>query len=160
VRPTDPIQQIHEYARDLVYLFATGNIGPTISIGGRFSWGDSPYIERDNDSQDRIAFRAKWVAKVDEIFSPPAPELLTVYEYLTVASKEQDINNRTITNYVLTPKAPQLLEKPVQAPGAFISYSPSAPPSTPTLSSILGQGCLICPSLIRWGTGRLMQAVR
>jgi hypothetical protein len=73
-RPTDPIQQIHEYARDLAYLFATGNIGPTISIGGRFSWSDSPYIERDHDSQDRIDFRAKWVAKSDENFSPPAFE--------------------------------------------------------------------------------------
>jgi hypothetical protein len=122
-RPTDPIQQIHEYARDLAYLFATGNIGPTISTGGRFSWSDSPYVERDNDSQNRIDFRAKWVTKSDENFSPPAFELLAAYEYLSVASKEHDINNRTITNYVLTPKALQLLEKPVQAPSVFISYS-------------------------------------
>lgn len=58
--PADAMQKIHDYARDLSYLFVMNDLEPRITIGGRFSWTDNPYIERDVDSQNRIDFRRKW----------------------------------------------------------------------------------------------------
>jgi hypothetical protein len=125
-RPTDPIQQIHDYARDLAYLFARGDAYPRISIGRRWSWSDNPHIARDGDSEDRIDFRKKWGAENEDPaeWSLPLPsfDLLSAYGYLNVVGTEME-SGFPVTTYILTPQALKLLEKPVQAPGVFISYS-------------------------------------
>ncbi len=120
-RPDDAIQQIHDYARDLAYLFVQGDCKPQITVGKRYSWGDNPHVEREADSQNRIDFRRKWGAD-DETFRGPSIDLLVSFGYLVEAQSSQE-NNYTLTTYIFTPKAFQLLEKPSKMPAIFVSYS-------------------------------------
>ncbi len=118
--PADTLQQIHEFARDLAYLFVQRELQPTITLGGRFSWSDNPFIERDGDGPNRIDFRRKWGGD-----DHPTPDfnLLVTFGYLNASAPRQvQGQTGTLVDYIITPTALRLLEKPVGAPSVFISY--------------------------------------
>src|SRR5512135_3659724 len=120
-RPDDAVQQIHDYARDLAYLFVQGECQPQITVGKRYAWGDNPHVERENDSQNRVDFRAKWGA-ADQTFRAPSIDLLVSFGYLSEVSSSQE-GQYTLTTYIFTPKAFQLLERPAKTPSIFVSFS-------------------------------------
>jgi hypothetical protein len=120
-RPDDALQQIHDYARDLAYLFVQGDCKPQITLGKRYSWNDNPHVEREGDSQNRIDFRLKW-GDYGESFRAPSIDLLISFDYLVEVESRQ-VDQYTLTTYIFTPKAFQLLEKPAQMPAIFVSYS-------------------------------------
>jgi hypothetical protein len=109
-RPDDPLEKIHDYARDLAYMALQGVISAEMRVGAR-GWKGDPRYESELDSPDLVAFRNKWWAS--DTFAGPDFGLLASYEYVTVP--ELDV-------YLLTAQALALLQKPAGKPMVFISY--------------------------------------
>lgn len=128
-RPDDPIERVHEYARDLAYLIATGEVDDlqgrsphqmvsTAEAINQFSlkWGGyvlDTYLtaeqkEKAADSKSELSSGTYYKLLV------PGPSFSTLVSFgymMNVANA-----------WHLTEKAFALLEKPAVAPSTFISY--------------------------------------
>jgi hypothetical protein len=109
-RPDDPVQKIHDYARDLAYLALQSKMSAEIQVGAR-GWSGDPRYEADNDSPELASFRAKWWES--DWFAGPDYGLLASYQYMTICETNA---------YLLAAPAFALLDKPARKPTVFISY--------------------------------------
>jgi TIR domain len=111
--PADPIQRIHDYARDLAYLGVHSelNYGALIFDTRELH----QFYEDSSDSQRR--FVEKWGEYGPNLHAPPFPTL----ESFGYINRILDAENNT-KSYQLTQKAFTLLDKPAAPPSVFISY--------------------------------------
>lgn len=134
--PTDPVQRVHAYARDLAYLAIHGELSARI-VWGIAGLSDNPHEPRLGypDTTNRYYFREKWGAETAK-FSPFL-DLLASYGYILIGGEtlpgtgsaqlwgheelQADKSHHVVT-YLLSPKAFQLLERPATPPTVFISY--------------------------------------
>jgi TIR domain len=110
--PDDPIQQIHDLARDLAYLAAQKQHSPRITLGTE-GWGGDPRKQSEHDGPVLAFFRVKWGNL--ETYKGPQFEMLSSYAYLTMLGSDPN-------NLLLTQKAFDLLDAPATPPRIFISY--------------------------------------
>ncbi len=113
--PTEPLERIHAFARDLAYGATKGLWGAKFVINyfhGE-SWNATAYLDGIDSDANFIPFlEAKWKD------NNPASDLLQAFGYLTRLERRESGSEY----YLLTSQAFQLLERPAQAPGVFISY--------------------------------------
>lgn len=109
-RPDDPLDRVHDLARDLAYLALGGSMSAEIRVGTR-GWKGDPRYESEIETPDLAAFRKKWWN--GDTFAGPSFELLASYDYLAVP--QLDV-------YHIKSQAFQLLQKPAEKPSVFISY--------------------------------------
>jgi TIR domain len=120
--PEDPIERVHEFARDLAYGALKGYWDSKITIDESEKWDYLAELARRPDDEK---FHAKWNTSV------PSFSLLVSFEYLDKIAERGKKSGAAFTivdtsfevDYVLTPKAFALLEKPTNPPKIFISYA-------------------------------------
>jgi len=131
-RPDDPVQCIHDYARDLAYLVVNGECSASMSTNLN-GWLDNPHMEMPggmSDTPNRIHFREKW--GTISTHSYPSLDILAGFGYLehTTSAFQAGDGVQTwygegsylVHSYLITSRAFQLLEKPSSSPKVFISY--------------------------------------
>ena len=132
--PDDPIKRVGEFARDLAYGAINGAWESTIVLHQHGNWSHDPttMIEgKESYSSEEMEFSSKWA---DEY---PSPSLLFSFGYIEriaergekgimpspqIYALDEFIPSPFEVEYVLTPAAFALLEKPVTPPSVFISY--------------------------------------
>lgn len=118
-RPDDPIQQIHDYARDLAYLALINEhrSGSRLPASGMLH-NDGPIHGNDKEYPNRKLLLKKWGIGEIAYEAPLRPNYATLrsFGYMEYVVRDSD------TEYFLIAKAFQLLEKPAQSPPIFISY--------------------------------------
>ncbi|MCC6896036.1 MAG: toll/interleukin-1 receptor domain-containing protein [Anaerolineae bacterium] len=114
--PTDPLERVHTFARDLAYGAAQGKWGTKFQVNFMRGeeWYSLTYLQGvDSDANFIPYIEQKWEN------ANPTSDLLESYGYLTVVERFESGNK----SYLLTPKAFALLEKPTIPPAVFISYA-------------------------------------
>ena len=114
--PTDPIERVHTFARDLAYGATQGLWGTKFQINflrGE-EWYSLTYLKGvDCDSNFLPYLESKWER------DNPTSDLLESYGFMSLVERFESGNK----SYLLTPKAFALLEKPTAPPPVFISYA-------------------------------------
>ncbi|MEQ8674707.1 MAG: toll/interleukin-1 receptor domain-containing protein [Aggregatilineales bacterium] len=124
--PTDPIQRIHDFARDLAYGAVIGEWSASIGLrGGRNpsdDWFKDHTAGYETLDSPRAVFYRKWQIEASNEVPPFSRvntfAMLISFGYLT-HEREQPF---TMHDYLLTGKAFALLEKPVAPLDVFVSY--------------------------------------
>ena len=118
--PADPIQRIHDFARDLAYGAVIGEWSASIGLrGGRNpsdDWFKDYTAGYETLDSRRAVFYRKW--QVDGFSRVNTFAMLISFGYLA-HEREQPF---TMHDYLLTAKAFALLEKPVAPLDVFVSY--------------------------------------
>ena len=114
-RPDDPIEEVHAYARDLAYL--------VLQYEWRFGWGLPHYHQLHDGTimgKNHQTFLEKWgKGSLEDEKTPIRPNYATLESLEYIKTR---LNSNNALNYLLTSKAFQLLDKPIQPPFIFISY--------------------------------------
>src|SRR5687768_14824304 len=112
----DPIQRVHEFARDLAYGVASGlwNVPIVVSYvgSGQLAWNVDLGSIPESIDQFYEYVEKKW----NDV--PPSQYLMQSFEYFDLL-RDSGSGDRM---YLLTAKAFRLLEKPSRPPTVFISY--------------------------------------
>jgi hypothetical protein len=112
----DPIQRVHEFARDLAYGVASGlwNVPIVVSYvgSGQLAWNVDIGSIPESIEQFYEYIEKKW----NDV--PPSQYLMQSFEYFDLL-RDSGSGDRS---YLLTEKAFALLEKPSRPPTVFISY--------------------------------------
>lgn len=120
--PQDGLGDVQDLARDLAYGALSGDWNSQIKVQGSQKWG-FPWVERDQpDSDNQRKFYKKWVKSADE---SPGYATLVSLGYLRVGFTQLQpggVMLPSITEYYLTEKAFELLQKPAISKSIFISY--------------------------------------
>jgi len=117
--PASFVERIHTFARDLAYGAVNGLwLEAFIVYVDRFgvTWRSGAYMVHD-DNQEHPFYQlivTKWGG------NPPSASLLTAFGYY-IELQQGD----TYTEYILAPKAFELLDTPLAPPSVFISYKRS-----------------------------------
>jgi len=118
--PDDATQRIHALARDLAYGALYGDWGTQLTFDEDHNWKDDPRLRDAGEfTYNQHKFRVKW-----PLHFAPSLKLLISFSYLE-REGESGVKGTSLpleTDYVLTPKAFALLEKPSTPPSVFISY--------------------------------------
>lgn len=118
--PEDPIQRIHDFARDLAYGAVIGEWSATISLRGGKSPNDDWFRDHstafDVGDTNKDIFYRKW--RVPGFLRMNCFPMLIAFGYLA-HEREQPF---TVHDYLLTYKAFALLEQPVNPIDVFVSY--------------------------------------
>ncbi|HEX2620319.1 MAG TPA: toll/interleukin-1 receptor domain-containing protein, partial [Phototrophicaceae bacterium] len=117
--PENYLERIHTFARDLVYGAVNGLWYEFFLIysdvqGTIWRSGDFMAVGDDEGHPFYQLIVKKWDNK------PPTARLMVAFEYLTQVEQ-----GNTYVQYMLTPKAFALMEKPAAPPSVFISYKRS-----------------------------------
>ncbi len=118
--PQDPLIRVHEFARDLAYGAVIGEWSAQISLrGGRVpndDWFKDNITGYETLNIPKAKFYRKW--SVDGFSRVATFPLLISFGYLA-HEREQPF---TVHDYMITEKAFNLLEKPVNPLTVFVSY--------------------------------------
>ncbi|MEO8613113.1 MAG: toll/interleukin-1 receptor domain-containing protein [Chloroflexota bacterium] len=110
--PQDPIERVHELARDIAY-------GAVHKI-----WTSHLRVEKSNDQAVFVdkglneGLRSKW----GEYHNYYSVHLLVSFGYITKSNIDEGYKEVYVVFYDLTPKAFALLGKPAKTPSIFISH--------------------------------------
>lgn len=134
----DRLECIHAFARDLVYGALKGYWDSKIIIDQKDNWIYlTKYRNTASHSPDEDIFVHKWYPQIQGYSVTPSLSLLVSFGYLEKIGERGEKKLRHTTQffpvddstpapfeieYILTPKAFALLEKPFTPPKVFISY--------------------------------------
>lgn len=116
--PSDAVDRVHEFARDLAYGVAKGAWGTllyyTYYAGGRADWNiDSMKYDADGTSPLGTLLTQKWDGQ------EPSAHMMVTFGYFSDNGKTE---SGYTFKYRLNKSAFDLLVKPLTAPSVFVSY--------------------------------------